>query len=319
MQDKNGILVSIIIVTWNRKEDLNKTLLKLKSLPAKKVEIIVVDNNSNDGTSDLVKNAFSDVKLVVLSKNVGHAIGINEGFKIAKGKYLLLLDDDSYIKEKDLEDMVGKFESEPNLGVLAFNIIDLRSMKSQWQNLNLSIVKPNSDGSYPFFTFLGCGAGLKKEAFVKAGFFKRDFFMSEEEIELTTRMLIEGYDARYYPHFYVYHEVSPRRGKGGMLGSRINYNVRNSIWFIWKYFPFFKAANLTIGYLLVLLIQSFRAGVPNLWLKGLIDGVVQNPCDIKRNIVPKEIQHYYKPYFQEYSFTGRLHKELRKVFKKIIK
>ncbi len=88
-------LVTVNILSFNRREELRNTLTKVFEQDYKNIEIIVVDNASSDGSSEMVKNEFPDVQLIQLEENIGIA-GWNEGFKAAKGVYVLVLDDDSY-------------------------------------------------------------------------------------------------------------------------------------------------------------------------------------------------------------------------------
>ena len=88
-------LVTVNILSYNRKDELRNTLTKVYEQDYKNIEVIVVDNASNDGSSEMVIKEFPNAQLIQLEKNIGIA-GWNEGFKVAKGEYILVLDDDSY-------------------------------------------------------------------------------------------------------------------------------------------------------------------------------------------------------------------------------
>ena len=93
---KNDILVSIIIVNFNGKDVTKQLLDSLKKLdfPKQKYEIILVDNDSKDGSQELVKKYYSYVKLIENKENSGWAEGVNIGFRIAKGKYFAPLNNE---------------------------------------------------------------------------------------------------------------------------------------------------------------------------------------------------------------------------------
>jgi len=98
----NQPLVTVNILSYNRKDELRNTLTKVFAQDYKNIEVIVVDNASSDGSSEMVKNEFPSVQLIQMEKNIGIA-GWNEGFKIAKGDYVLVLDDDSYPEEQSIQ------------------------------------------------------------------------------------------------------------------------------------------------------------------------------------------------------------------------
>src|SRR3990170_4629146 len=114
-------LVSVVILTWNRKDDLLETVAELKESTYAPIEIIVVDNGSNDGTQEEINEKFSEVNFIRLEKNVGIA-GYNIGMKKARGEYVVLLDSDSFPDRKAIERMVAVFESDSQIGAVAFDV-----------------------------------------------------------------------------------------------------------------------------------------------------------------------------------------------------
>ncbi|CUT04911.1 glycosyltransferase, partial [Candidatus Kryptobacter tengchongensis] len=84
--------LSIIIVNYNVKDFLENALISIKKAIADiKAEIFVVDNASEDGSVEMVRQKFPDVKLIVNDKNLGFARANNQALKLAKGKYILLI------------------------------------------------------------------------------------------------------------------------------------------------------------------------------------------------------------------------------------
>jgi len=111
--------LSLIIVAWNAKQYVSEcltSLLKLKELDSS--EIIVVDNNSSDGTPDYVKKAFPSVKLILNDSNLGFAKATNIGIKHASGKYLCLINSDVIVPENCIESMFRYMEQNPDIGIL---------------------------------------------------------------------------------------------------------------------------------------------------------------------------------------------------------
>lgn len=111
--------LSVIIVNWNTKKLLDDCLSSIyKFTEGITFEVIVVDNGSEDGSSQMVKKQYPQVKLILNKDNLGFTKANNQGIKIAKGKYILLLNSDTYLVEKSLKKLVDRAKSTDNLGAL---------------------------------------------------------------------------------------------------------------------------------------------------------------------------------------------------------
>ncbi|ABZ83338.1 glycosyl transferase, family 2 [Heliomicrobium modesticaldum Ice1] len=124
-------LVSVVILNWNRRNDLKEGLTRLREQPYRPLEIIVVDNGSTDDSVAMVRAEFPEVRLIETGKNLG-VEGYNAGFRQARGEYVLILDDDSFPAYDAITRMVSRFQADPRLGVVAF---DVRSYDQfvQWE------------------------------------------------------------------------------------------------------------------------------------------------------------------------------------------
>ncbi|MDD5766225.1 MAG: glycosyltransferase family 2 protein, partial [Candidatus Marinimicrobia bacterium] len=117
--------VSVIIVSYNVKEFLYQCIVSLmKSLQGISSEIIVVDNNSADGSDEMVRFKFQDFKLISNKENLGFATACNQGLKIAKGQYILLLNPDTLIQEDTIRTMIDFFENHQNAGAAGCKILN---------------------------------------------------------------------------------------------------------------------------------------------------------------------------------------------------
>lgn len=111
--------LSIIILNYKTKGLLKNCLNNLLSLDSKiDQEIIVVDNNSSDGTDELMKEKFPLIRYIPLKRNIGHAAGNNAGIKAAKGKYILLLNTDIVFFDNSIEKMFDFMEKNNDVAVL---------------------------------------------------------------------------------------------------------------------------------------------------------------------------------------------------------
>src|SRR3989344_355191 len=133
--------VSIIVLNWNGKSFLKSCLDSLKKITYSPLEIIVVDNNSIDGSQEFVKKNYQKVSLIENKKNYGFAQGNNIGFRAAKGDYILFLNNDTVVTPNFLEILISDFKKNKKIGCLQ---PQMRVMK----NKNLI----DSIGSFMTFT-----------------------------------------------------------------------------------------------------------------------------------------------------------------------
>jgi GT2 family glycosyltransferase len=117
--------LSVIIVNYNVKHFLEQCLISVeKALEKIDSEIIVVDNNSVDGSINLIKDKFSHVNLIANQKNTGFAVANNQALKIAKGKYVLLLNPDTIVQEDTFSKCLNFMENKADAGALGVKMFD---------------------------------------------------------------------------------------------------------------------------------------------------------------------------------------------------
>ena len=116
--------LSIIIVNWNTCKLLRKCLESIiKFTRDIQYEIIVVDNGSSDGSIRMVTSSFPSLLLIKNRKNVGFAIAVNQGFKVAKGENMLMLNSDTHINENSFVKMVDLMEKQKHIGAMTCRIL----------------------------------------------------------------------------------------------------------------------------------------------------------------------------------------------------
>ena len=163
-------LVSVVMLSWNRKDDVRVSLDHLFAADYPSVEVIVVDNHSTDGTVDMVKEKFPAAIVVPLAENIGIA-GWNKGFEIAKGEYILVLDDDSYPETNALSIGITRMMQEPQCGIIAMQVY----------NQHRQIIQTSSLTQGNNTTFIGCGAILRADILKKVGMFEPLLFLYMHE------------------------------------------------------------------------------------------------------------------------------------------
>jgi len=119
--------LSVIIVSWNVKDLLRQCLESIFAETRNiALEVWVIDNASSDGTSAMVKREFPNVYLIANSENLGFARASNQGIRLSRGRYILLLNPDTIVQDGALDKMVAFLDSHPAVGALGCKILDSR-------------------------------------------------------------------------------------------------------------------------------------------------------------------------------------------------
>lgn len=219
-------MVSAVILAYNRCAEVLKTIQKLKEYSAYllfNLDIIVVDNASVDDTSKKVREKYPEVILITKPKNNGIA-GWNEGFKVVKNKYFLVLDDDSHI-EDGLPEAINYLEANAAIGILALNIfggVYQTDDETEWKD------KEDCAG------FIGCGAIIRKALYDKIGGFAEWLYVYTHEYEYGLRCMNAGYKIRFFKNSRIVHRTSNLNRTNKRLRT---FSVRNELAIIYKYFP----------------------------------------------------------------------------------
>ena len=224
-------MISAVVLAYNRCAEVLFTIDKLKefavTLPFA-MEIIVVDNASVDDTTAQVKHQHPDITLVTKIKNNGIA-GWNDGFAVARHKYLLVLDDDSH-PEWGITEAVEYMESHTDVGILALNITSGPYLTDVWNWQNGKPWQDNED----VLGFFGCGAIIKKSVYEKIGGFAEWMLVYGHEWDFGIRCLDAGYQIKYFKNSSINHRASPlnrTKKRARIFGSR------NDMGIVYKYFP----------------------------------------------------------------------------------
>ncbi|GAB2700853.1 glycosyltransferase family 2 protein [Mucilaginibacter koreensis] len=222
-------MVSAVILSYNRRNEVLITVEKLKALRPTlpfPLEIIVVDNASADDTSEQISAQHPDITLITKPKNNGIA-GWNEGFKVVKSKYILVLDDDSCI-EHGLAEGVNYLENNEKAGILAYNIVD-QDFKGD-PHLDPEKAWKNEER---IVGFIGCGALIRTELYHHIGGFADWIYVYTHEFEYGIRCLNAGYDIVFFDKGVVVHRTS--NINRSVKRQRI-YATRNEMAIVYKHF-----------------------------------------------------------------------------------
>ncbi len=217
--------VSIIIINWNNYNDSKECLRSLAELTYKNIEIIVVDNNSTDGSVQKLLNEQVGYTVIRNSENLGFAAGNNVGIRKAIANntdYVLILNNDTIVKNDCLEPMVSFLEKNIKVGIVGGKIYFHSNPEVIWTiggDVKLmrggSVYYGNNEkdiGQYNEIKELthisGCMSLIRKEVLKDVGLLSEQYFFRGEEWDFCYRVKKAGYKLYYIPEAIIWHKVS---------------------------------------------------------------------------------------------------------------
>jgi len=256
--------VSIIVVNWNRAGLLKDCLSALCCQSYSNFEIIVVDNGSADDSVSLVKKNFPLVKLVELAENRGFTGGNAAGLEVAGGEFIALVNNDARAAPDWLEKLLCPMLMNCAIGICASKLIIDGSeaidsagdgITTAGVGFNRGLGKDSQQFSFSEPIFGACGAAVvyRRSMLREIGFFDSDFFLYDEDIDLSFRAQLAGWKCQYVSDAVAHHKGSATSEHLSDL--QVYYHSRN-LEFVWiKNMP----AKLMLRYLHHKLIQEVAA------------------------------------------------------------
>jgi len=252
--------ISIVIISWRMKSMLSELLKSIKAnTNGISYELIIVDNNSQDGTSEMIEAEYQDAILIKNSENLGVAPARNQAFKIAKGRYIITLDADMLFIDNSLMKLVEFMDKTPEAGlcgaklifpdgrvqpsgrrfptVLSFILRRLdfiafvrysktlrRHEMAEWDRSNTRQVD----------YVIGACQCIRREAMEEVGFLDERIFYGPEDIDYCLRMYKKRWQVHYYPFTSIIH-YEQRITKKIFFSKLTFLHFRAVIYFFWKY------------------------------------------------------------------------------------
>lgn len=274
--------LSVIIVNYNVKYFLEQCLLSVqKAMKGIDGEIIVVDNNSVDGSVEMVRKKFPGVKLIANPVNEGFSKANNKAISLSQAEYVLLLNPDTLVEEDTFSKIISFADSHPDAGAVGVKMIDgtgkfLPESKRGLPTPSVAFYKIsglaklfphsrtfgkyhlsylNKDETHSIDVLSGAFMLIRKSVLDKIGLLDEDYFMYGEDIDISYRINKAGYKNYYFPGTSIIHYKGESTKK-----TSVNYVFtfyRAMIVFARKHFSSSNA--LTFSFLINLAIY-FRAG-----------------------------------------------------------
>lgn len=273
--------ISVVMITRNRMRSLARALQELQQLP-EQFPIIVVDNQSTDGTVAMIAHDFPDVQVVALDTNMG-ALGRNIGVEHAQTPYIAFCDDDSWWEPGALSRAIHYLEHYPDVGLIAGKILirDERRLEPTSALQSISPLTPMVAMPGPaILGFLGCGNIVRKEAFVQVGGYNDHIYFSGEEELLGIDMAAAGWGLTYCQDIVGRHYPSKSRN----MPRRDRMSARNVIQAAWMRRSWRHALTRTTRMI------GYAASRPDKAL-GIVQGLLRLPVALRhRRVVPQWLE-----------------------------
>ncbi len=318
--------LSVVVVNYNVKHFLEQCLISVKKAMEKvDGEVFVVDNNSVDGSVEMVREKFPHLEIIANKQNLGFAKANNQAIKKAKGEYILLLNPDTVVEDETFKKVIAFMDTHPDAGGLGVKMLDgsgkflpesKRGLPTPatafYKIFGLSALFPHSkrfskyhlgflseNEIHKIDILAGAFMLLRKSVLEKTGLLDEGFFMYGEDIDLSYRITQAGYNNYYFPETRIIHYKGESTKK-----SSVNYVLvfyRAMVVFAKKHFTAKRAGvftfliNIAIYFraLLALFSRLFKKiFLPVLDLIILYGGVFLVKIIWEKNIVYPNGGHY---------------------------
>ena len=290
---QNECKLSIITVNYNGLKDTCELIDSITFNDS--MEVIVVDNASLQDEATLIKKKYPQVNIIRSDINLGFAGGNNLGIKVAKGKYIFLINNDTIIKDFDFDSLISRLESSPKISVVCPKI------KFKWGKMliqfagytplskitvrNKAVGFGEDDlGQYdsPHSTPYAHGAAMmiKRDIIHKVGLMPECYFLYYEELDWSMMITRAGYEIWYEPACTIYHKESQTTGQNSPL--RTYYITRNRLLLVKRNW---KGILKYISYFYLIIIVAPRDIIKNS-IKGhfiQVKAIIKGICDFNNS------------------------------------
>lgn len=241
-------LVSIVTLNFDHPDVTCALLESLRQITYPNVEVLVVDNASPKDDPSIIRNLYPEIIFIQNKENLGFAGGNNIGIRQAKGKYILLLNNDTEVDAGFIEPLVAKLEANSQLGAVSpkikfffepdtiqfsgqspINPFTMRSHGYGWGTKDIGQFEMDKPTAFVH----GAATMIPVEVIKKVGLMAEIYFLYYEELDWCTRIKAAGYNLEYVHNSVVFHKVSVSIGKFSTLKtfhmnrSRLIYLRRN--------------------------------------------------------------------------------------------
>ena len=267
--NESGPLVTILIATRDRPEELRRTLRALRTQDYENLELIVIDDGSTADIGGVVRADWPEARFVRCEVSAGQSQRRSEGFELAEGDFILQLDDDSApVGSTSLKSAVAALSAKADVGALSFQIYNGEQLPA-----HLPAAKPRYAAS-----FVGCGVFFRSIAVRAAGGYCPFFGNEWEEEELGLRLLKRDWAIYFFPTVLIHHRLSASNRKTERTWMR---GFRNKLWAQIMHYPVHRLAIESPRVICIAVWDAVRLFRPQYLALGIAQFVMGLPRAIR--------------------------------------
>jgi glycosyltransferase involved in cell wall biosynthesis len=234
---KAGFRATVVITTRNRKEDLCRAIESALD-QTEPCQILVVDDGSTDGTSDLLRSKYPTVRVLRHEASAGYIVRRNEAANQARGDFIFSLDDDAVFSTPHvIERSLADFEADSRIAAVAIPCIDVLQSDQLRQPL------PDRRQVYVTSEYIGTAHAVRRDVFLRLGGYRDVLVHQGEERDFCLRLLEAGYFVRLGTADPIHHFESPKRDRR----RQDRFGQRNNVLYAWQNAPLMSLPIHLIG------------------------------------------------------------------------
>ena len=265
-------VVSAVIPNWKRKDDLIDALEAIKAQTYPVSEIIVVDNNSTDGTRETVESRFPDVNFIQSPHNIVIQ-ALNIGAKTAHGDVILHQDNDGVLAPDSVEKMLKVFETDPSIAVVHCKNLYYDTGEVFDPYRWFGPADHESGGVFDVPSFHGNGALIRRDVLEETDYIEPEILLYQFERNISAKAIERGYRIVYYPAATIRHKISPVRNRGWSL----YMTMTGGLWFLARFYPLGTALKKTFYYMVFFSLYTLKHRTFKEFYRGLLDTLLGLP------------------------------------------
>jgi hypothetical protein len=224
--------ISVVIVGWNAKHYLELCLNSLaEAPPSRSTEVIVVDNASSDGSSEMIKAKFPNVTVIRSEENLGFSRGNNLGIQQCQGRYIALVNPDVIVFPGCLDALANFLDQNPKVGNVGPRVLNpdmtlqstCRRAPTLWNNACMAtglaarfkgsrwfagehMFYFSHDRTLPVDVLVGCFSMIRRDTFDEVGLLDENLFMYGDDVDWCRRCRNAGWQVVFYPGAQAIHD-----------------------------------------------------------------------------------------------------------------